>query len=47
MLSNGNAQQYTELLLSLIEKTENNDDFLGRIKGWLSVYEKDGFSIGR
>ena len=47
MLSNGNAQQNTELLLSLIEKTENNDDFLGRIKGWLSVYEKDGFSIGR
>ena len=47
MLSNGNAQQNTELLISLIEKTENNDDFLGRIKGWLSVYEKDGFSIGR
>ena len=47
MLSNGNAQQNTELLISLIEKTENNDDFLGRIKGWLNVYEKDGFSIGR
>ena len=45
MLSNGNAQQNAELLLSLIEKTSDNADFLRRIKGWLNVYEKEGYSI--
>ena len=47
MLSGGNSQQNSELLLSLIEKTANNADFLSRIKGWLSVYEKEGYSTGR
>ena len=45
MLSNGNAQQNAELLLSLIGKTSDNADFLRRIKGWLNVYEKEGYSI--
>ena len=47
MLSGGNSQQNSELLLSLIEKTADNADFLSRIKGWLSVYEKEGYSTGR
>ena len=46
MLSSGNVQQNAELLLSLIEKTADNADFLRRIKGWLNVYEKEGFSMG-
>ena len=45
MLANGNPQQNAELLLSLIEKTSDNADFLRRIKGWLNVYEKEGYSI--
>ena len=45
MLSNGNVQQNAELLLSLIEKTSDNQDFLKRVKGWVSVYEKEGFSM--
>ena len=42
MLSGPNSQQNTELLLSLMEKTRTNEDFLSRIKGWLGVYEKEG-----
>ena len=44
ILSGNNSQQSTEMLLGLLEKTANNDDFLSRIKGWLNVYEKEGFS---
>ena len=47
MLANGNAQQNAELLISLIEKTSDNEDFLNRVKGWVGVYEKDGFTMGR
>ena len=47
MLANGNAQQNTELLISLIEKTSDNEDFLNRVKGWVGVYEKEGFTMGR
>ena len=46
MLSNGNNQQSAETLIGLMEKTATNDDFLARIKGWVGMYEKDGFSMG-
>ena len=46
MLSGGNTQQNAETLIGLMSKTAGNDDFLNRIKGWLSVYEKEGFSMG-
>ena len=46
MLSGGNPQQATEQLISLMEKTSNNVDFFRRLKGWITVYEKDGFTMG-
>ncbi len=46
MLSGGNPQQATEQLISLMEKTTNNVDFFRRLKGWMAVYEKEGFTLG-
>ena len=46
MLSGGNPQQATEQLISLMEKTTDNADFFRRLKGWITVYEKDGFTMG-
>ena len=46
MLSGGNPQQATEQLIGLMEKTTDNADFFRRLKGWITVYEKDGFTMG-
>ena len=46
MLSAGGAQQSTEQLISLMEKTSSNEDFFRRLKGWISVYEKEGYTMG-
>ena len=46
MLSGGNPQQATEQLISLMEKTTDNADFFRRLKGWITVYAKDGFTMG-
>ena len=46
MLSGGNPQQATEQLINLMEKTTDNADFFRRLKGWITVYEKDGFTMG-
>ena len=46
MLTAGGSQQSTEQLISLMEKTANNVDFFRRLKGWMAVYEKEGFTLG-
>ena len=46
MLTAGGGQQSTEQLISLMEKTTNNADFFRRLKGWMAVYEKDGYTLG-
>lgn len=46
MLSGSNAQQSAEMLIDLMGKSVNNEDFLARIKGWAAMYEKDGFTLG-
>ena len=46
MLTAGGGQQSTEQLISLMEKTANNADFFRRLKGWMAVYEKDGYTLG-
>lgn len=46
MLSNGSNQESAEQLISLMEKTSSNEDFFHRLKGWMTVYEKEGFSMG-
>ncbi len=46
MLS-GRQQEMYEQLIELMAKTSDNADFFARLKGWLAVYEKDGYSLGR
>ena len=46
MLTAGGGQQSTEQLISLMEKTSTNADFFRRLKGWMAVYEKEGYTLG-
>lgn len=47
LLSNSNNQETAEQLIGMIEKTDNNADFLVRLKSWIAVYEKEGYSLNR
>jgi len=42
----GRQQEMYEQLISLMTKTNDNQDFFSRLKGWLAVYEKEGYSLG-
>ena len=44
VLSGGNPADVTEHLISMLEKTNNNEEFLQRLKDWVSIYEKDGYT---
>ncbi len=41
-----NAQDDAEQLLSLMEKTPNNEEFCRRMRGWISNLESNGYSFG-
>lgn len=43
-LSSGNTPEVTEQLISMIARTQNNDEFLTRLHEWFRVWEKDGYS---
>lgn len=43
----GRQQEMYEHLIELMTKTSSNADFFTRLKGWLAVYEKEGYSLGR
>ena len=45
LLSGSKSQEMSEQLISMMEKTSTNEDFFQRMKGWMSVYEKEGFSL--
>ena len=47
VLSSGNNNEATEQLLNMMVKTDSNNEFLTRIKEWLSIWEKEGYSFGR
>ena len=47
MLGNGNPAEITEQLIGMLEKTENNKEFVAKIRAWNSAYEKDGFTAGK
>ena len=47
MLGNGNPAEITEQLIAMLEKTENNREFVAKIRAWNSAYEKDGFTTGK
>jgi transcription termination factor Rho len=44
VLAGGNTADVTEHLISMLEKTNNNEEFLQRLKDWVGMYEKDGYT---
>ena len=47
MLSGGKQQEMYESLIDLMSKTSSNAEFFTKLKGWLAVVEKEGYSLGR
>ena len=47
MLSGGKQQEMYESLIDLMSKTATNAEFFEKLKGWLAVYEKEGYTLGR
>ena len=45
MLSKGSTQEAAEHLVSLMDKTKTNVEFLQRLRNWKTACEKDGFSM--
>ena len=46
VLSGGKGQEMTEQIIALMSKTNSNADFFDRLKGWLEVFEKEGYTLG-
>ena len=44
VLANGATGDVTENLVSMMDKTMNNEDFLIRLKDWIRIFEKDGYT---
>ena len=44
MLANGGTGDVTENLVSMMDKTSNNEDFLIRLKEWVRIFEKEGYT---
>ena len=45
LLSGSNAAEATDQMLTMIARSANNDEFLGRLREWVAIYEKDGYSL--
>lgn len=45
VLGSANPVDITEQIVGMMDKTVTNTEFLQRVKEWVSVYEKDGYSI--
>ena len=43
----GRQQEMYEQLIDLMTKTASNAEFFNKLKGWLAVYEKEGYSLGK
>ena len=46
VLVGGAAGDVTEQVISMMSKTPRNEDFLVRLREWVRIYEKDGYSSG-
>jgi transcription termination factor Rho len=45
VMANGNTAEVTEQLISMLAKTQTNDAFLEKLRGWLSVWDKEGYNF--
>ena len=44
MAGGGAAPEVTESVIGMLAKTTNNEDFLQRLKDWIHIYEKQGYT---
>ena len=48
MLSNGNNNEVTEQLITMLDKTDSNDEFVKNLSTKVkTVFEKEGFTLGK
>ena len=45
MLGQGHTREATGQLIGMLLKTEKNEDFFKRLKEWLAIWEKEGYTI--
>ena len=45
VMANGNTADVTEQLISMLVKTQTNDEFLDKLKNWLNVWDKEGYNF--
>ena len=45
VLSSGNTAEVTEQLISMLVRTQTNEEFLIRLQEWLNIWEKEGFKL--
>lgn len=46
LLSSANTSDATDQLLSLMSKTNTNKDFTTRMRDWMNLYERQGYTFG-
>lgn len=46
ILSSSNVTDATEQLISMLAKTSSNESFFIRLKEWVAIWEKEGYSLG-
>ncbi|MBQ9942400.1 MAG: transcription termination factor Rho [Christensenellaceae bacterium] len=46
VLSSGNTVEVTEQLIGMLVRTQSNEEFLMRLKEWLSIWEREGYKMG-
>jgi len=44
VLSGGNPAEVTEQFINMLEKTNTNEEFLQRLKDWVNIYEREGYT---
>lgn len=47
VMSGGNNADVTEQVISMMDKTESNEEFIKLLKNYMGAYEKDGYSTGK
>ena len=44
-MGQGHTREATGQLIGMLLKTEKNEDFFKRLKEWLAIWEKEGYTI--
>ena len=44
VLAGGATTDVTEQVVSMMDKTPNNEEFLIRLKEWIRIFEKEGYT---